>query len=205
MLKKFFLPFCFSISLALSAQPNEEIELMANWFVGTYTNSGEAYGTDNNELAGLESMRIVRIWDDKEDVWLYLEQSAAATPEKPFRQWILRIEESQENLYMLEPHIIESEKTLDGNHEAIFIGNHVKIDELDVVNGCEFFVDYDGFVAFSGSTVENFCDTDIAGASILKIKFNLLENKIDWWEQGFDEEGKQLWGTTTKPVIFTKN
>jgi hypothetical protein len=205
MLKIFFLFFCFSFSIAISAQPNEEIELMVNWFVGTYTNSGEAYGTDNNEFAEHELMRIVRIWEDKEDTWLYLEQSAAATPEEPSRQWVLRIEESQEDLYLLEPHIITGEKVLDGAREATFIGNHVKIDELDVMSGCEFYVDYDGFVAFSGSTVEDFCDTDIMGASILRIKFNLMENKIDWWEQGFDEEGKQLWGTTTKPIVFTKN
>lgn len=205
MLKNFLLPFCFSISMTLSAQPNEEIELMVNWFVGTYTNSGEAYGTDNNDFSGHELMRIVRIWDDKDDAWLYLEQSAAAKPDEPSRQWILRIEESQENLYMLEPHIYTGDKPLAGNHEATYIGNHVKIDDLDVLSGCEFYVDYDGFVAFSGSTVEDFCDTDILDASILRIKFNLMENKVDWWEQGFDEEGKQLWGTSTKPIVFTKN
>jgi len=205
MLKRLLLPVFFSISIALSAQPDEEIELMTNWFTGTYTSSGEEYGTENNQFSELEIMRVVRIWEHKEDAWLYLEQSAENSPEKPYRQWILRIEESQENLYMVEPHVYIGDKPLAGNREATYIGNHVKMDELDVLSGCEFFVDYDGFVAFSGSTVENFCDTDIQGASILKIKFNLMEHKIDWWEQGFDDEGKQLWGAGAKPLVFTKN
>jgi hypothetical protein len=202
MIKSILIALMLTFTIAVSAQPNEEIELMGQWFAGEYTTTGE---TLIDEQAGHQHMRIFRIWESHPDLWLYLEQSRADAPETPHRQWILRIEESQKDLYLIEPHLVPNAEELQGQRTPAFIEKHVKIDDLGVLGGCEFFVDYDGFVAFSGSTVENFCDTDLREASVLRIKFNLMENKIDWWEQGFNDEGKQqLWGAGKDPQVFRK-
>jgi CpeT protein len=194
--------FCFVLtSLTLFSQPREEMNLMADWFTGEFSTKGE---TLIDATSGHQQIRVVRIWESREDLWVYYEQSKLDSAHNPHRQWIFAIEEEQENLYLLQPHRLPNMAELKGNRSQAFLENHIDISDLEEIGGCELFVEYDGFASFTASTVEDYCDTKYQGADILHIKFNLMEDKFDWWEKGFDENGKQLWGAGKDPQVFRK-
>ena len=73
----------------LFAQPNEEMELLAYWYTGEYTTEGE---TLINTEYGHQQIRVVRIWENREDLWVYYEQSELDSLHNPYRQWIFIIE-----------------------------------------------------------------------------------------------------------------
>ena len=57
---------------------------------------------------------------------------------------------------------------------------------------------------FVGSTGEKTCPSELRGASYASSKATVLQNEIISWDQGFDKEGKQVWGATKAGYVFDK-
>lgn len=200
MKKLFSILFITLIFGTITAQDASELRLLGKWLEGSYTTEGQ---TLQSPRTAHQQMRFVRIWKDLPDPWFYMEQSDLSTPEKPFRQWVFWVEQQGEHI-MLETHILSDTATVAGNLSAAELEKELDFEALELEDGCEIFLTYDGFAVFSGATVQNYCELEIKGSSHVTIRVNVSESQIDWWEYGMKTNEEFLWGSAQDPQMFIK-
>lgn len=199
-MRYFILPLILLITLTAQAQRDSEVRLLAKWISGTYTTEGE---TIVPPRTAHQSMRIVRIWEELDDLWLYLEQSDLTTPDQPHRQWVFWVDKQGEHL-MLEMNLLDDTLKVPGNLPVSELEKYLDIDAMTVADGCEIFLTYDGFAVFSGATVQNYCELSLRDESYITIRMNISENQIDWWEYGMQPGGAFVWGSAENQQAFIK-
>jgi len=57
---------------------------------------------------------------------------------------------------------------------------------------------------FVGSTVDRSCPSDLRGASYATTEVRVSEGELLSWDRGFDEEGRQVWGSRAGGYLFRK-
>jgi hypothetical protein len=57
---------------------------------------------------------------------------------------------------------------------------------------------------FSGSTKDGTCPSDRQGAKFTSSKVTINSEQMVSWDQGWNGEGKQVWGATKGGYIFVK-
>ena len=70
--------------------------------------------------------------------------------------------------------------------------------------GCQVTLKRDGKNKFSGATGDKTCPSELRGASFANSIVTVTKNEILSWDQGFDKEGKQVWGATKGGYRFIK-
>lgn len=198
---RFFSTILLSLAiLTATAQSASELRLLSRWLEGEFTTEGNALIEPRTEH---QKMRFVRIWKHLPDPWFYMEQSNQSNQEEPIRQWIYRLDQQGEHI-MLEPHVLPEDFTMAGNLSARDLEKELDFDLMDVEDGCEIFVTYDGFAVFSGATVQNYCELQIDGATHIRIRLNISDSQIDWWEYGMQTNETFLWGSAKDAQEFIK-
>jgi len=206
-MKHFIWIFFFLFTTPIFAQTidmddlrDDEPEMLAKWLEGSFTTNGQEL---QPHLKQHQNMRFVRLWHDLPDLWFYMEQSHADSPDKPFRQWVFMIEQQGE-YQMFEMHTLPDPEAVVGK-SAKELESLIDIGELYVVSGCELFLAFDGYAVFSGTSVEQYCELYLEDENHVSLQLHVTNNKLDWWETGKDEDDNYLWGNRDKPQIFTKN
>lgn len=57
---------------------------------------------------------------------------------------------------------------------------------------------------YEGGTNADHCPSDLRGAKYATTKILLKKGELHSWDQGFDANGKQVWGATNGGYIFIK-
>jgi hypothetical protein len=143
------------------------------------------------------------IWTDRDDArWLYVEQAVAAHRDRPYRQRIYRVRETD-----------------DGFESAVFtlpapegfVGAFAESERFEILEpdslvereGCAVRLRWTG-THFEGGTTGRGCESSLRGASFATSEVRLFENRIETWDRGFDERGEQVWGATAGGYVFQK-
>ena len=95
--------------------------------------------------------------------------------------------------------------------EGIFKLNDAKIhssffeeNEIELKQGCEVILKKQTNDTFIGQTGEKTCPSELRGASYASSKVTVTPTQILSWDQGFDKDGKQVWGAVKGGYIFDK-
>ena len=150
-------------------------------------------------------LEIIRIWEDRSNgIWLYVEQAAASSLERPYRQRIYRLKETGENLFKSEVYEIEEPLRFTGvwRKENPFYGDADDI--LQKRPGCSVRLKKIGNQTFFGSTVDKECLSDWGGATYATSIVTITENGMITWDRGFDENDNFLWGAEKAGYYFQK-
>lgn len=191
----------WSQDLDMSDLRDDEPELLAGWLEGSFTTQGHELrpGTESHQ-----TMRFVRFWEDLPNImWFYFEHTPTDAPNEPIHQWVISIEHQGEH-QMFEFYDLADPEIALGKNKAE-LNEIIDIDELYLVDGCEMFLSYDGFAVFGGGTVEQYCELYQNDESYTKMRLEVSERGLNWWETGMDEDDNYVWGTRDKPQSFTKN
>jgi CpeT protein len=193
----------FSCSISKKNLKNEPetaqlIELMTGHFNST---AQAARDTDFYDI----TLHMAEIWKkDKENYWLYVEQAVTQNLEKPYRQRIYRVEKLNSQNYQSAVYTFSDEKKIIG-----WWKNPEKFDafspsDLTLRNGCTVFLKKNADGSFEGSTREADCESSLRGAKYATSKVKITRNGIESWDQGFDANGKQVWGATKNGYEFLR-
>jgi CpeT protein len=150
-------------------------------------------------------LRVVPVWTERADgPWLYVEQAAANTPDKPYRQRVYRLE-LRGNDYL--SHIYEFKgdplKQAGQWKEAKPLGALTPAD-IVLKDGCAVVMQRKSDGSYSGATVEKACPSVLRGAKYGASRVTLDAKLLESWDQGFAEDGKQVWGATKGAYRFVK-
>lgn len=182
-------------------QQNSDIEIMTEWMTGSFTSEEQSLNdTDYYNI----SLEMTRIWENFNDgYWLYVEQAAAETKDKPYRQRIYHLIE-EDGLIKSVIYSIPNEKKFIGGWKNISLFSALNPNKLEIKDGCEVIIHRKDENTFIGSTVDDNCESSLRGAKYATTKVVISEDSLLSWDQGFNEKGEQVWGAVKGGYIFKK-
>jgi CpeT/CpcT family (DUF1001) len=177
------------------------IERLAGYLSGSFSSRAQAQA----DKAYFEiELQVARIWPERSDgPWLYVEQAAAATRDKPYRQRIYRLQAADDGF-------ISWVYTLPGD-PLVFAGavasperlNALQPQQLSLREGCEVRLRAEG-PRFVGATAGQGCKSDLRGAAWASSEVMLDAQGMSSWDRGFDASGRQVWGATAGGYRFDR-
>ena len=181
-----------------------DVEEVASLLTGTFDSTSQAEA----DPQGYRSVRIVAVGSPGSRLGqgspvLYVEQALLATPEKPYRQRLYRIEASATGKVV--------SRVFELKDPAAAAGRWRSPDELaalgpaDVVEraGCAVTLVKEG-AAWQGSTSGEECPSALSGARYATSRARLTADRMESWDRGFDASGQQVWGAKAGPYLFQK-
>ena len=174
---------------------NELVSLMQ----GTYSSEKQSIvDTTYYNIA----LHMVPIWQNRGH-YLYVEQALSKKQDKPYRVRIYKITQRGDQ-FVSEVYTLKNEKDWIGQWKAPNTFDALFESDIELKTGCEVVLQRIGKNKFAGRTGVKTCPSELRGASYATSKVTLTANQILSWDQGFDKDGKQVWGATKAGYIFDK-
>lgn len=150
-------------------------------------------------------LRVVPIWPQRKDgPWLYVEQADANTPDKPYRQRVYRLERRGDT-YLSHIYTFKGDPLRQaGQWRQPQPLATLSPAELELKDGCAVLLQRESDGRYRGATADKACASDLRGARYASSKVTLDAQWLESWDQGWNEQGQQVWGAKTGPYRFIK-
>lgn len=148
------------------------------------------------------SLRMVPIWKNKGH-YLFVEQAIFSKQDKPYRVRIYKLSHEGEQ-YISQIYTLKNEKDWIGKWNTPEAFDALSENDIELKQGCEVVLKRIEKNKFSGQTGVKTCSSELRGASYATSKVTVLKKQILSWDQGFDKDGKQVWGAIKAGYIFDK-
>lgn len=179
---------------------NSEIDVLFNVMKGYYTSEKQSVAdADYYNI----SLRMTPIWKDKGH-YLFVEQAMATKPESPYRVRVYRLIKGENDTFVSEIYTIKNEKEWIGKWATPEFYDALPMDAIELKQGCEVVLKKTGVNKYQGQTGNQTCASELRGAKYASSIVTIESNKMISWDQGFDENGKQVWGAEKGGYIFEK-
>ena len=151
-------------------------------------------------------LRMVPVWQKSNSLfYLYVEQAMSTSLDKPYRQRFYKVEKVDETHFVSHIYMINNPARFVGKKSDDAIFNNITPDSLQLKDGCEVYLSFNDITkTFEGATKDNTCPSERSGAKFATAKVNLSDTEMRSWDQGWNAEGKQVWGATKGGYIFVK-
>ncbi len=187
-----------TVSLASLAQSKKDLQTLTAWMTGSFS-SQEQSQRDSNFFD--IRLNVYPIWKNHTDGnWLYVEQAAATSIDKPYRQRIYRLTITKRGIESI---IYTFNNPLDyaGQPEKV---EALSTGQLTTREGCEVVLMKKDKHTFIGGTIDRNCQRELRGASYATSKAIITPSGMITLDMGFNAEGEQVWGSTHGGYIFKK-
>ena len=148
------------------------------------------------------SLRMTPIWKSKGN-YLFVEQAIFDKQDKPYRVRIYKVSQRGDE-FISEIYTLKDEKAWIGKWATPEVYDQLTEADIELKQGCEVVLKRTAKSRFEGATGDKTCPSELRGASWANSKVTVTENEILSWDQGFDKEGKQVWGATKGGYEFIK-
>lgn len=206
IMKNFFIRSFFFFSFLLnwtgSIAQSKDLKKLAAWMEGSF--SSEQQAKNDSDFFDIR-LHIKQIWkENKNGVWFYVEQAVSTAQEKPYRQRIYHLTQNDETTFESAVYTVQKPLRFAGSWKVDNALQQLSPDSLETRKGCSVFLKKSDKKTFEGSTHEKDCESDLRGAKYASSKVTVMSDRLISWDQGFDAEGKQVWGATKGGYIFLK-
>lgn len=149
------------------------------------------------------SLKTIEIWPQRADgPWLYVEQAALSSLDKPYRQRVYRLQRDGGQLLSRVYLLPDDPLRYAGAEASAF--DELDPEQLQEREGCAVRLSADGEGGFSGATEGQACASDLRGASYATSEVSLSLAGIDSWDRGYNAAGEQVWGAVKGPYQFRR-
>jgi hypothetical protein len=184
-----------------STSKDVDLATLATWMEGRFS-SEEQSKADTSFIDVRLAMK--RIWHDRTDgYWFIVEQSMAATLDKPYRQRVYHVRRVEENMIESRVYTWKNPSAVVGAWKDTTKLDGMTPDSLTLRRGCEVYLQMDTDVFF-GSTHGTACASDLRGASYATSDVRIYPEGIISWDRGYSADGRQVWGATKGGYRFRK-
>lgn len=151
-------------------------------------------------------LRMVPIWKSTpSEFYLYVEQAVSTSIDKPYRQRIYKVEKISDTEFVSHIYTVSAPSRFVGKKGDDAVFKQLTTDSLQIKDGCAVYLQYNTQTNdFSGATKDGTCPSERQGAKYASSKVTINSNQMVSWDQGWNEEGKQVWGATKGGYIFVK-
>lgn len=180
-----------------------DVTLLQQQLTGSFTSTEQAREDPENYLD--IHLHMTPIWAERTDgKWMYVEQAAAARLDRPYRQRVYRLTANADGT------VTSAVYTLPGDALA-YAGAWKDVgklkgltpEQLTLREGCALVLRREG-ETFIGATQGTGCASDLRGAAYATSRAHIAPEMLETWDQGFDAQGKQVWGAEKGPYQFRR-
>lgn len=191
-----------------AAEANDlPLERLRSYLTGSFS-SGQQAAADSAFFSIL--LHTVPLWTDRTDGhWLYVEQAAASSPEKPYRQRVYRLSRLDDSTLISRVYTFAEPLRFAGiwqqaTPDTPFTLGRLTPDSLSERTGCAILLRAAGDTSFTGSTDGTGCPSELRGAAYATSEVSIYPSLLKTWDRGFDSSGVQVWGSASGPYLFTR-
>lgn len=182
-----------------SVKNSSELQELVSVMQGHY--SSEKQSIADQDYYNI-SLRMTPIWKGKGN-YLFVEQAIFDKQDKPYRVRIYKVSQRGEE-FISEIYTLKDEKAWIGKWANPEAYDQLTEADIELKQGCEVTLKRIGKKKFQGATGDKTCPSELRGASWANSKVTVTETQILSWDQGFDKDGKQVWGATKGGYEFNK-
>ena len=190
--------------LAILTGCHSDLRVLQSYMTGSFS-SAEQHLSDPDNYHDIR-LQMAPIWKHRSDgPWLYVEQAAAQSLERPYRQRVYHL-------------LAKPDKTLESvvyelpGDPLRYAGAWRKPERLDELlpsdlllrDGCSITLRKMENSTFVGSTTGEGCNSSLHGASYATSEVVVEAGRLVSWDRGFDAEDRQVWGATEGGYVFIK-
>lgn len=192
-----------SLVCSLPVQAKDEgVGRLVRWMAGSFSSRAQSVADTSYFDIRLE---MKPIWTDRTDgAWLYVEQAAASALARPYRQRIYHVTADSGGVFRSAVLELPSPLRFAGAWKNPALLAALTPDSLVAREGCAVLLRADGNQAFSGETPDHECLSNLRGATYATSKVRITPTSITSWDQGWNAEGKQVWGAENGPYRFDR-
>jgi CpeT protein len=186
---------------AISAQEvhSENLRKLASMLQGSF--SSEKQSKADSAYFDIR-LNVVSIWQGRSDgIWLYVEQAMAQKLDKPYRQRVYRLTETEPNVFESAVFTLPKPLRFAGKPKDI---ESLTPDSLSLREGCSVFLTRKGRKRYEGKTLDGTCPSDLKNAAFATSEVILNKKMMCSWDRGYNQKGEQVWGATKGPYIFRR-
>ncbi len=150
-------------------------------------------------------LEMKRIWPERTDAkWLYVEQAVASMKEKPYRQRVYKITNTNEGRFESAVFTMKDPLRFAGEWGKENPLSGLTPDSLEVREGCSVYLTLMNNGSYEGSTNGKDCQSDLRGAKYATSEVVISDEGIKSWDRGYDENDKQVWGAEKGGYVFKR-
>lgn len=190
--------FCACASIKSTSNPSTERSLK-ELMTGSFSSTKQAQADSTYYDITLQ---MYPIWTARKGDWLYVEQAATQTQDKPYRQRIYQLKQTAKNEFESIVYRLKDEENFVGKWASPDFFDQFDERILEEREGCTVYLKKVGNEEYTGSTLADHCKSTLRGATYASSIVTVKNGVILSWDQGFDAEGKQVWGATKGGYIF---
>ncbi len=181
-----------------------DLDELASLMTGSFSSAAQAE-TDTNYYD--ITLHMYPIWETKNPAvrWLYVEQAVSSMQQKPYRQRVYKVEIVNESIWKSSVFTLPDPETCIGKWKKPAFFDALTEADLTLRTGCAVFLKQMGDKHFKGSTDPKACGSTLRGASYATSVVEVMEDRIESWDQGFDANDEQVWGATEGGYVFLRN
>ena len=175
---------------------------VSDWMRGSFSNRAQALAHPQDFRHVI--LHMATIWPERSgESWLYVEQAMADSPSKPYRQRVYRVLDAEGGVESMVFELPGDPLRYAGAWQDPARLNDLLPEMLVPRDGCSVTLRREG-EAWAGGTRPGACESSLRGAATAQSQVWLRADEIRTLDQGFDAQGKQVWGSTAGAYVFTK-
>ena len=174
---------------------------LAELMTGSFSSSNQA---KNDSTYYDITLHMYPIWTAQKGDWLYVEQAVTQMQEKPYRQRIYQLKKTADDTYESIVYRLKDQEDFIGKWKTPEFFDQLDESILEEREGCTVYLKKVKKGEYTGSTLNDNCKSTLRGATYTTSIVTVKDGVIMSWDQGFDADGKQVWGATEGGYIFEK-
>lgn len=187
---------------SLGVAGDADLQDLTSWMTGSF--SSETQSLDDDDFFHIE-LHMTRIWPDRADgVWLYVEQAAADSADRPYRQRVYHLRRVGEDLFASSVFTFHDPLKYAGAWALDSPLTDLSPSDLEEREGCTIYLVRRADGAFEGSTLGRLCTSNLRGATWASSEVVITADGLVSWDRGWDDDGKQVWGAEKAGYRFDR-
>ena len=181
---------------------DNDLDTVFTWMTGSFSSAEQAAADPDFYHI---TLKMTPMWTDRAgEHWLYVEQAVAATKDKPYRQRVYRVKALADGTIESAVYLLPDPEKAVGAWKDTGLLDDVTPEDLELRTGCSVFLERVDASRFAGATSASECASSLRGAAYATSKVVISADGIESWDQGFDTDGKQVWGAEKGGYIFNR-
>lgn len=187
------------------AAVDAELRELAGWMTGSFSSQAQAETHPDH----FYDIRLVMtpIWTHRDDgPWLYVEQAAADSLDRPYRQRVYRLRRAADRSVHSEVFTLPGDPLEHAGDWRLErpLADLAPID-LELRQGCDIVLQRINNDTYAGSTRGEECPSQLRGASYATSDVVITPAQLLSWDRGYDANDEQVWGAEAGPYAFLKD
>lgn len=182
-----------------SAPPKASLAALKQAMTGSFNSSAQS--TMNENYLDIV-LHMQPIWPEAAGDYLYVEQAVAGNAGKPYRQRVYKLEQKGRRKFISRVYELPEPERFVGAYKAPSRLDAISPAALIEREGCAVYLKMTEPGMYRGETKKDKCKSSLQGATYATSRVSIAGSFIQSWDQGFDAEGKQVWGATEGGYMF---